>query len=828
MRWAFFAARAAGAAYCVLSWAYGLIVSVRFAFEQFIRPGLFPWVSEFVIWHHAWYWVAFLVTAATLIPDLRSLLRTGAPRVAGWLAIGFVLCFGALGLHLLGNPYLVTLEGGVHPWSLVPGALVPLLWLAVIDHFSARLPNDEPPHVVTGQRRLFAAALATALSVWLLHIAVSSLRSDISGGWAGWLATITWALVLDVAAALAVFVVVSLATSIASTRRHGFVWEYAFVVALIALGIAEFVRRLVLPSLAFGEVEAAVGAIPFGIAMALMWSGWRIRQRRRDRPADTALGLLVALFEGRSTRSLLLVCVVPVAASLSFRFVEQVDWALIVNRLIAVLEALLIFGFFLGRFRDRQDDSWSNRRLVIVPLAALLVLWTLPYAATALVAATRNQHLESELALERLPTTDPFGDAVARIWVEQQPPNMDYYRTMTAANTLPSSQHPAAPERTFASTPVDIRAPLPHVFILLVDSLRRDYLSPYNPAVTFTPSMAKFAADSYVFNNAFTKYGGTWMSIPSLWTGTPLTRGWGRIFKQINALEPLIRAGGYDFLINDYTVATEFTPAANATFLNPGIPSVQTDLCDNVTALRAHIETRARSDRPLFTFLAPMNVHILNTRNASSGPVDPRHSGFYAPYAVRLERLDSCFGSFITYLRERGLYDNSIFIVTADHGETLGTDGNWGHQFFLFPEDVRIPLIVRLPPAMRERFTTDLARLALLPDIAPTLLSLVGQPVRELGPPFGSPLFVPPDREPLPRRRESFLIMSSYGSTFAIVRRNGKFLYVSDLVSWREYAYTLFRQPLGERVPITDTLRRAGQADIRTKMAEVDAIFRAR
>ncbi len=74
------------------------------------------------------------------------------------------------------------------------------------------------------------------------------------------------------------------------------------------------------------------------------------------------------------------------------------------------------------------------------------------------------------------------------------------------------------------------------------------------------------------------------------------------------------------------------------------------------------------------------------------------------------------------YLQERGLYDNSIIILASDHGESLGTDGNWGHQFFLFPEDVRIPLIVRLPPAMRERFTTDLARVTLLRDVAPTLL----------------------------------------------------------------------------------------------------------
>jgi membrane-anchored protein YejM (alkaline phosphatase superfamily) len=638
--------------------------------------------------------------------------------------------------------------------------------------------------------------------------------------------TVTWALALDVGAGLAVFVVLSLAMAIAAARRRAFAWEYAFAVVLMGAAITEFVRRLVLPSIAFTAAEAAVGAIPFGAVMALMWSGWRVRQSRRDRPPETAMALLSAVFDGRSIRSVLFVCVVPVAAAIAFRQVEQVDWALNMNRLIVVLETGLIFAFFLGRFRDRQDDSWSNRRLVAAPLTALVVLSALPYATTALVAATGNPHLESELALERLPTTDPLGAIVARLWIEQQPPNMDYYHAMTASNLTQSAQRPAVPAPNFTSTPIDVRAPLPHVFIFLIDSLRRDYLSPYNPAVSFTPAIANLAADSYVFRNAFTGYGGTWMSIPSMWTGTPLTRGWGRVFKEMNALEPLINTGGFDFAINDYTVATVFSTPQ--TFLNPGIESVQTDICDNVKALQAHIDRRAAPLRPLFTFLAPMNVHILNTRNAAADPADPRYSGFYPGYAARLERADACLGSFLAYLHERGLYDNSIIILASDHGESLGTDGNWGHQFFLFPEDVRIPLIVRLPPAMRERFTTDLARVTLLRDVAPTLLALLGQPVPDLGEPFGAALFVPPDREPRPRRRESFLLMSSYGSTFAIIRRNGKFLYISDLVNWREYAYTLFREPLGERVPVTETLRRAGQADIIRKMDEVEALFRAK
>ena len=60
----------------------------------------------------------------------------------------------------------------------------------------------------------------------------------------------------------------------------------------------------------------------------------------------------------------------------------------------------------------------------------------------------------------------------------------------------------------------------PNIFIFVVDSLRQDYLSPYNKNVTFTPQIDSFAHESVVMANAFTPYGGTVLAQPSIWTGT--------------------------------------------------------------------------------------------------------------------------------------------------------------------------------------------------------------------------------------------------------------------------------------------------------------------
>ena len=95
-------------------------------------------------------------------------------------------------------------------------------------------------------------------------------------------------------------------------------------------------------------------------------------------------------------------------------------------------------------------------------------------------------------------------------------------------------------------------------------------------------------------------------------------------------------------------------------------------------------------------------------------------------------------------MKAKGRYDNSIVIVTSDHGDSLGEDGFWGHAFWLFPEGVKIPLIVHLPERLARGVTTDLGRLTFSTDIAPSLYALLGHEVLSPGPLFGSRCSCPP------------------------------------------------------------------------------------
>ncbi len=93
---------------------------------------------------------------------------------------------------------------------------------------------------------------------------------------------------------------------------------------------------------------------------------------------------------------------------------------------------------------------------------------------------------------------------------------------------------------------------------------------------------------------------------------------------------------------------------------------------------------------------------------------DQRH----ALYDAELHYVDSQFGRLVAELRSLGRYDDTIFVVVSDHGEGLGDHGWRGHRI-LYQEQIRVPLIIRLPGGPAGRAVSTLARTI---DIVPTVL----------------------------------------------------------------------------------------------------------
>ena len=93
-------------------------------------------------------------------------------------------------------------------------------------------------------------------------------------------------------------------------------------------------------------------------------------------------------------------------------------------------------------------------------------------------------------------------------------------------------------------------------------------------------------------------------------------------------------------------------------------------------------------------------------------------------YSYEIEFMDTEVGRLLDGLRERGLYDDSLIIFTADHGEEFYEHGGWWHGLSLYDEQIAVPLLIKLPGnAHGGAVNPGIARHV---DLAPTLARLTG------------------------------------------------------------------------------------------------------
>ena len=97
-------------------------------------------------------------------------------------------------------------------------------------------------------------------------------------------------------------------------------------------------------------------------------------------------------------------------------------------------------------------------------------------------------------------------------------------------------------------------------------------------------------------------------------------------------------------------------------------------------------------------------------------------------YYAQIEHIDAQIGRFIDYLKQVKLYDDSMIVFTADHGEMMG-DHNMFRKGPAFEGSARIPYIVKFPESMHMKGIEDVP-VSLL-DFAPTFLDQASLPIPE-------------------------------------------------------------------------------------------------
>jgi arylsulfatase A-like enzyme/Tfp pilus assembly protein PilF len=128
---------------------------------------------------------------------------------------------------------------------------------------------------------------------------------------------------------------------------------------------------------------------------------------------------------------------------------------------------------------------------------------------------------------------------------------------------------------------------------------------------------------------------------------------------------------------------------------------------------------RGHGGSPFFAW-----IHLFDPHAPYDPPAPFDETG--DPYRGEVEFVDAALGDFFAFLRAEGLYENSLIVLTADHGEGLGGHGEREHGFFVYDPTVHVPLIVRAPVAFPVKRVSALVEHV---DVMPTILDLVGVPL---------------------------------------------------------------------------------------------------
>jgi arylsulfatase A-like enzyme len=321
-------------------------------------------------------------------------------------------------------------------------------------------------------------------------------------------------------------------------------------------------------------------------------------------------------------------------------------------------------------------------------------------------------------------------------------------------------------------------------------------------------------------------YGGTGLSLPSIWAGSVgVHKQYVTPFAPMNTLEKLLMANRYRRAMSvDVLMQQLLLPPAPDVELDRGIRTMDYDFCRTLEELESRFPATGAGQPPVFGYSLPQNLHVSNILSASV-PAGEAYPGFHAPYASRVRRVDRCFGAFVDFLKRRHQYERSVIIVTSDHGEMLGEEGRWGHAYYLFPQVLRTPLIVHLPPSTRVAPPPDLDAISLLTDIAPTVYGALGYQPRPANRLMGASLVgdAPVDFER--RRRDSFVVAASYSAVYAVVRGNGRHVYIVDAINSTDYAYDRDAAGAWTAVGVTAGMRDNGQRIIREHIDEIRHVY---
>jgi arylsulfatase A-like enzyme len=310
--------------------------------------------------------------------------------------------------------------------------------------------------------------------------------------------------------------------------------------------------------------------------------------------------------------------------------------------------------------------------------------------------------------------------------------------------------------------------PRPNVVLIVLDTTRADILSVYGYPKPTSPSLSLVASEGILFHQAMTTDFWTLPAHASLLTGEypavhQATTETNALSEEATTLAEYLQAAGYKtraYVSNPWIGSERGFGQGFDTYIETwkSLPTIHNAYAmDSAGIEGAQVWINEQNERgeDFFLFLNLNSAHMPYSPDAltlvevspTPRPTDRTRKlraikGMWAYlggeysltaedfeilqdlYAAEVAMVDKLVGRMVEFLRELDILDNTLLIITSDHGENLGEHGMVDHLLSMYETTIRVPLIMRLPSSFSAGSESE--ELVSLIDIVPTVLDICG------------------------------------------------------------------------------------------------------
>lgn len=300
-----------------------------------------------------------------------------------------------------------------------------------------------------------------------------------------------------------------------------------------------------------------------------------------------------------------------------------------------------------------------------------------------------------------------------------------------------------------------------YILFWMIDTLRADHLPFYNDKTNVeAPALSKLASEGAVFNVAFVQGNESKVSHASLFSGLYPNRhkvlGKGKLKPEHLLMTEAIKAAGYKtgaHISNGYISQPWGFDQGFDHFINNLRDGWR---IDGESMAQHGIDWMKKSkDNPFYLYIGTIDPHV--TYRAHDGIIEKYdtepYNGRYVKYLsgedlgkikggglkvndrdkTRIINLykneitfnDGAFAKLRAAFEEAGIWDKTMVVVTADHGDEFWEHGGVGHGHNIHQELVHVPLLMYYPPLIKANTKVE-AGVDVL-DVYPTLVDIVGK-----------------------------------------------------------------------------------------------------